>query len=130
MDIFIYSGNSTTTVAFKKLVVALSQRGNSIVNQDLIALDARKETIEDTQRYERTMSALKKADICIFESSIPHFYEGFFLSLALSRTLPCIVCSNTTQQTQEISGCTHPLCYYRNYRDIKDLIYQLAVFGV
>ncbi|PJE63336.1 hypothetical protein COU88_00095 [Candidatus Roizmanbacteria bacterium CG10_big_fil_rev_8_21_14_0_10_39_6] len=130
MHVFIYSNSSIASLTFKKLVVSLSQRGNTIVNQDLIAGDAHKEAITTTQRYERTMSALKKADIGIFASLEPSFYDGYFLSLVLSRAIPCIICSNATVATDTFSGCTNPLCYYRSYRDLKDLIYQLAVFGV
>jgi len=130
MDIFIYSGSSETSVQFKKIVVALSQRGNIIVNQNLIERATRGEHIDDTQKYELTLSALKKATLCIFESSAPHFYDGFFLSLALNRKLTSIICTNSTANSNYIEGCTNPLCYVRHYRDLKDLIYQLAVFGV
>lgn len=130
MNIFIYSNNPRTTVVFKKIVVALSQRGNVIVNQDMIKKLTSTNILTDTQRYEQTMQVLKKAQLCIFESSAPQFFDGFFLNLALSRNITSIVCSNDSSTFATISGCTNPLCYYRQYKDITDLIYQLAVFGV
>lgn len=130
MNIFIYSHNPCPTVVFKKIVVALSQRGNVIVNQDMIKNLINTPILTDTQRYEQTMHALKKAQLCIFESSAPQFFDGFFLSLALLRNITSVVCSNNSSTFATVSGCTNPLCYYRQYKDITDLINQLAVFGV
>lgn len=117
---------------FKKLYQEIETLGYEHVNDTILHLSEddsslmEKDTRENhIQRYTERVDAIKKADICIFETSAHSLTTGFLINVALDQQKPTIVMYYKDLVPYFLEGVDHEKLLIRSYSE-KDYKHVLA----
>jgi hypothetical protein len=115
------------TQLFVKIYKEIEELGYEQVNDTILKLSfddsslSEKDTRQDhISRYQAHLGNIKKADICIFETSAHSLTTGFLINVALDQQKPTIVLYYKDNVPYFLEGVDHEKLLIRSYND-KDL---------
>lgn len=116
---------------FKKIYKEIEDLGYEHVSDTILHLSeddsslGEKDTREDhIKRYTERVDAIKKADICIFETSAHSLTTGFLINVSLDQQKPTIVLYYKDLVPYFLEGIEHEKLMIRSYneKDVKKVV--------